>query len=164
MEFTTTISEQDFVAGNRLAQKSLFMTILSVWIYLLIAWGVYEFAIGLIMEPKNPYVFLNGLIPLGLSGFWWVYLPYRMRRRYRKDLSQRGENVVQPGPEGLSEKSSMTSTSRDWTVCSDWRESKQVVVLKTQSGIFYMFPKACLSAGQLEELRSILAAHLPKKW
>ena len=164
MEFTTTISEQDFVAGNRLAQKSAFWTVLSVWIYLLLAWSIYVFATGLIMEPKSPHVVFDGLMLLGLSGFWWVYLPYQMRRRYRKDPSQHGENVLRLGPEGVSEESSTGSTSSHaWTVCSDWRESKRVVVLKTHSGIVYIFPKVFLSAEQLEELRSILAAHLPKK-
>jgi hypothetical protein len=163
MEFTTTISERDYVAGHRLAQKSAFMTVLSVWMYLVLAWSVYVFAFGLIMEPKSPHVVTDGLIVLVLIGIWWIYLPYRVRRRYRKDPSQRGENVVHLGPEGISEQSLTVSTSRAWTLCSDWRESKRVVVLKTQSGIFYMFPKFCLSAEQLEELRSILAAHLPKK-
>jgi hypothetical protein len=138
--------------------------LISVWMYLLLAWSVYVFAIGLIMEPKSPHVVFDGLIALGLFGFWWVYLPYQERIRYRKDPSQRGENVVQLGPEGISEKSSMGSNaSRPWTVCSRWRESKRVIVLMTQSGIFYMFPKACLSTAQQDELRSVLAAHLPKK-
>lgn len=164
MEFTTRISERDYVAGHRLAQKSAFMTILSVWMYLLLAWSVYVFVIGLIMAPKSPHVVSDGLIALGLFGLWWVYLPYRERRRYRNDPSQHGENVVRLGPEGVSEESSTGSTSsRAWTVCSHWSESKRVIVLKTKSGIFYMFPKVCLSTEQQNELRGILTAALPKK-
>jgi hypothetical protein len=120
--------------------------------------------IGLILEPKNSSTWFNGLIILFLLGFWWIYLPYRMRRRYRNDPSQQGEAVVQLSPEGVSEKSSMGSnSSRAWTVCSHWRESKRVIVLMTQSGIFYMFPKSCLSEEQQNELRGILNAALPKK-
>ena len=164
MEFTTKISEQDYIAGYRLAHKSVLMTMLSVWIYVLLAWFLSLFVIGLINEPKNSSTCFNGLMVLCLLGFLWFYLPHRARRRYRKDPSQQGEAVVQLSPEGVSEKSSMGSnSSRAWTVCSHWRESKRVIVLMTQSGIFYMFPKACLSAEQQDELRGILAAALPKK-
>ncbi len=164
MEFTTTISERDYVAGHRLALKSGLMTVLSVWIYLLFAWSVYVFALGLIMEPKSSHVVSDGLIALGLFGFYWIYLPYRERRRYRKDPSQQGENVVRLGPEGVSEESSTGSTSsRAWTVCSHWSESKRVIVLKTKSGIFYTFPKVCLSTEQQDEIRGILTAAIPKK-
>ncbi len=132
--------------------------------YLLLAWLIFDFAVELIMEPKRSASVFDGLLALGLFGFWWVYLPYRERTRYRKDPGQRGENVVQLSPEGISEKSSRGSNaSHPWTLCADWRESKRVIVLKTKSGIFYMFPKSCLSSEQLEELRSTLAAHLPKK-
>jgi hypothetical protein len=111
----------------------------------------------------------NGIMPLEFFCLTYLFLfkvydPIRKRRKYRKDPSQRGENVVQLGPNGLSEVSSTGSTSsRAWTVCSCWRESKRVIVLKTQSGIFYIFPKACLSTEQQNELRGILAVALPKK-
>jgi hypothetical protein len=164
MDFTTTISERDFVAGHRLAHKSVLMIVVSVWMYLLIAWIVYNFAHGLLMQPKGPYVISDDFMALGLILLWWVYVPYRVRSRYRKDPSQQGENVVRLGPEGVSEESSTGSTSyRAWAVCSHWRESKRVIVLMTQSGIFYMFPKACLSTEQQNELRGILTAALPKK-
>jgi hypothetical protein len=164
MEFTTTISEQDYVSGYRLARKSVSMTAISVVMYFLMAQSLYFFALRLIMEPKSPYLVSDGLVVLGIIGLWWVYLPYRERRRYRKDSSQQGKNIVRLGPEGVSEESSTGSaSSRAWTICSDWRESKRVIVLKTQSGIFYIFPKTCLNAEQLNELRTTLAAHLPKK-
>jgi hypothetical protein len=119
---------------------------------------------GLILAPKNTNTGFNGLMVLFLFGFLWIYLPYRVRRRYRKDPSQQGEIVVQLSPEGVSEKSSMgSSTSRAWIVCSYWRESDLVIVLMTQSGIYFIFPKACLSTAQQDELRGILTAALPKK-
>jgi hypothetical protein len=165
MEFTTRISEQDFLAGHRLAQKSAFNTVLTVWMYLLLAWLVFQLAYDLLMGPKVRYVLFDGLSVLVLIGFWWMFLPNRLRRRYRKDPSQHGENLVRIGPEGLSEESSSgTRSSRAWSLCSHWSESGRVFVLKSQSGIFYIFPKACLSAGQQEELRSTLSAVLPKKW
>jgi hypothetical protein len=164
MEFTTTISEQDYVAGHRLAQKSVLMAALLVWLYVLLAWLLCEFVIGLVIEPKGLCTVYDGLAVLGLIGLLWIYLPYSVRRRYGKDPSQWGENVVRLGPQGVSEESSTgTSASRTWSVCSHWRESERVFVLRTQSGIYFTFPKACLNVGQQEELRSILAAHLPKK-
>ena len=145
MEFTTKISERDYIAGYRLAHKSIFMTVLSVWLYVLFAWFLYVFVMGLILAPKNTNTGFNGLMVLFLFGFLWIYLPYRVRRRYRKDPSQQGEIVVQLSPEGVSEKSSMgSSTSRAWIVCSYWRESDLVIVLMTQSGIYFIFPKASL--------------------
>jgi hypothetical protein len=164
MEFTTKISEQDYIAGYRLAHKSVLMTMLSVWLYVLFAWFLYIFVMGLIFAPKNPSTAFNGLIVLFLLGYLWIYLPYRVRRCYRKDPIQQGEIAVQLRPEGVSEKSSMGSNSSyPWTVCSHWRESKRVIILMLQSGIFFIFPKTCLSTEQQSELRSILAAALPKK-
>jgi hypothetical protein len=164
MEFTTTISEQDYVAGHRLAHKSVLMTVLSVWLYLLFAWSLFVFVTGLIMRSKYPLTGSDGLVVLFLIGIFWIYLPYTVRRRYRKDPSQHGEMVVQLGSEGVSERSSTgSSSSRAWTVCSYWRESKRVIMLMTHSGIYFTFPKACLSNEQRDELRSILAKALPKR-
>lgn len=164
MEFRTAISEQDYVAGYRLAHKSVLMTVVSVWFYLLFAWSLFVFATGVINGSKNPLVGSDGLVLLFLIGIFWIYLPYQVRRRCRKDPSQQGEMIVRLSSEGVSERSSTgSSSSRAWTVCSYWRESKRVIMLMTHSGIYFTFPKACLSNEQRDELRSILAASLRKR-
>ena len=147
-----------------MANKSILLTILLVWLCGVFVFSLYLFVTGIIIAPKYPFTYFNGLMALFLFGFLWIYLPNRIRRQYRKDPSQQGEMFVQLSSEGVSEKSLIgSSINRSWNVCSYWRESKRVIVLKTQSGIFYIFPKTCLNAEQLNELRTTLAAHLPKK-
>ena len=181
MEFTTKISERDFVAGLRLASKSLSGTVISAFIYVASVLLVLAH-LGAVVDkhprPNSPYAaedikrgttIEDGIMPLEQLCLIYlllfvVFVPVRAHWKYRKDPSQRGENLVQVGPGGVSEESSMgSSSSRTWSVCSYWRESKRVFVLMTQSGIFYIFPKAGLSEAQREELRGILTAALPRK-
>ncbi len=118
---------------------------------------------------KSLFVVLFNILPFDILAFCWViilkiYVPFMVRRHFRKVMDHHGENFVHLSPEGVSEKSSMGSNSSyPWTVCSHWRESKKVIVILLQSGIYFLFPKACLSTAQQNELRGILTAALPKK-
>jgi hypothetical protein len=180
MEFTTKITEQDFLDAYRLRCNSLvfIQRIATFILYLLTAFCGTLIVYAIIRVSPRPedrevvnslFVILLDVLPLEILTFVYVlflklYTPYRVRRLYRKDPSQHGENVVQLGPEGLSEKSSIGSNVHfPWAACAQWRESRRVVVLMLQSGLYFIFPKACLSAEQIGELRSILAASLPRK-
>jgi hypothetical protein len=147
-----------------LANKSILLTILLVWLCGVFVFSLYLLVTGIIIAPKYPFTYFNGLMALFLFGFLWIYLPNRIRRQYRKDPSQQGEMFVQLSSEGVSEKSLIgSSINRSWNVCSYWRESKRVIILMTHSGIYFTFPIACLNNEQQSELRGILTAALPKK-
>jgi YcxB-like protein len=55
------------------------------------------------------------------------------------------------------------SSRMNWTLYKFWREGKNVIIVKLISGQYQMVSKRALSQGQLEELRGILTAALPKK-
>jgi hypothetical protein len=181
MQFTTRTSEQDFVAANRLASKSVYQTVAFAFIYVLFsllllihlsavmdkhpgannAFAAEDIERGTVIEKA---ILVPGALCFGFLLMFKVVAPLKIRRLYRSDMSQRGENVVEVGPEGVSAKSSAGwSSSCAWSVCSNWRESKEVFVLITQSGGYFTFSKACLTTEQQNELRGILVAALPKK-
>jgi hypothetical protein len=118
---------------------------------------------------QSPFFFLFTILPFEILAFCYVlflnlFIPYRLHRVYRKDMSQKGEMTVQLSPKGVTEKSSDgANVYFPWTHCDRWRESQRVFVLIVQSGVYFIFPKACLSAAQQDELRGILIAALPKK-
>jgi hypothetical protein len=180
MEFTTKITEQDFLDAYRLRCNSLVLIqrIATVTLYALTAFCGMLIVCAIVRASPRPedrdavnslFVILFDVLPLEILTFAYVlflkfYTPYRVRRLYRKDPSQHGENVVQLGREGISEKSSIGSNVQlPWAARARWRESRRVVVLMFQSGLYFIFPKACLSAEQQDELRGILTAALPKK-
>jgi len=165
MEFATTISEKDFIAAYRLVHRSVFLTVWFTCLSAVLVWEFFESALTFVAGPMNPLNDFFIIVNICLLGLVWLYLPYfRPRGRYRKDPAQRGEMAVLLSGEGVSEKSSLGSNLFfPWTACARWRESRRVIVLRVESGVYFIFPKACLSAGQQDELRSILAAHLPKK-
>lgn len=123
MEFTTTISEQDFTAAYRLRCKSIFRTVFGTFFYVLIALLLLLHVSAFINEHTHPGdafaaknativendILLFEVFCLGYFLVFKVYFPYGMRRNFRKDMSQRGEMVVQLSPEGVSEKSSIGS-------------------------------------------------------
>lgn len=178
MEFKTRISEKDHLAAAQLWLKSPVLSVLTV-----IGYFVF-FASGMVILGSFVLVKLNpgdsvahgnlivasfNLFPFGSIAVLWtlyyrLYIPMYMRNKYRKNLNNIGEWTEVIDANGVSELSSAGSSIRHpWTVCSYWRESKAVFILVLQSRIYFTYPKACLSTGRQEELRAILAAHLPKK-
>jgi hypothetical protein len=176
--FATRISEQDYLDAYRLMIVSTFSKIMIVLTYVLFAVCGIEIIISFIGMKINPQdliathnfsTTLFNLLPCELVLFVLIlnfnfYVPFRLRKKYRKDVNRRGETVQILSPEGISEESPAgSSLSHPWSVCGHWRESQGVFVLVLQSGIYFTYPKACLAQAQQDELRSILTAHLPKK-
>jgi hypothetical protein len=99
MEFTTRISERDFVAAYRL-RLGPFRTVLNAAFFVLFALLLYFCAVVFIDYPNNPWnYFFACMLPclLGLK----MYIPYLVRRIYRADLNQRGEAVNELTSEGI---------------------------------------------------------------
>jgi hypothetical protein len=178
MEFTTAISEQDFIAAYGLRCKSSFRTVINAFIYVLVFVLLFLHASAFTSEhthpgdataARNASLVEQDIFPLEVACLFYilgfkVYLPYRMRCIYRKDLNHKGEMAVQLSPEGISERSSTGSKVYfPWNTLAQWREAKRVIVIMAQSGLYFIFPKACLTADQLGEIRSILLSTLQKK-
>ena len=180
MDFTTKISEQDFLDAYRLRCNSLIVLqrIATISLYVLTT------ACGMVIvcafmkawegsgdkdAVKSLFVVLFNILPFEILTFLYVvylklYIPFRVRRLFRQDPNHKGEMAVQLSGDGVSEESSIgPNVYFPWAACSRWRESRRVIVLIVQSGIYFIFPKACLSAAQQDELRSELATRLPMR-
>ena len=161
MEFTTKTTEQDYVAAYRLRFRP-FLTVLNAAFFVVFALLLYSCAVGFINDPNDPWNYYFAFMLLCLLGFW-MYIPYLVRRIYRTRTNQQGEAVNELTAKGVSKKSAEGSLLYfPWAVCSRWRESRRVIIVIAQFGICLVYPKACLTTDQQEELRSILASHLPK--
>ncbi|MGO9317505.1 MAG: hypothetical protein ACLPXT_04030 [Terracidiphilus sp.] len=178
MEFTTRITEQDYLMAYRLRTKSTSTTICFIIIYAFAALVAMRIISAFVVKYQNPqdlsaaqdFVAISiNLMPIliltfFLTLFYYVFIPFNLRKKYRKTVHYREGIVQKLSTEGISETTSVGSfVSYSWSFCDYWRESRAVFVLILQSGIYFTYPKACLSAEQQNELRVILAAALPKK-
>jgi hypothetical protein len=163
MEFTTRTSERDYVAAFRLRLRTLLIVFNALFIFLLVSFYVlfafaFDYGVGSPWDYLLPFILLMCLL-----GFR-MYLPHLMGRIYGARTNQQGESVNELTSNGVSKKSTEGSLLYfPWTVCKNWRESQRVVIVIAEFGICLVYPKACLSTGQQDELRGILTAALPKK-
>jgi hypothetical protein len=162
MDFTTKTTEQDYVAAYRLRFKP-FLMVLNVAFFVVFGLALYLCVIVFTIDPGSPWIYFFAFMLPCLLGFK-MYVPYMARRIYRLRLNQQGEAVNELTSNGVSKKSSEGSLLYfPWTVCSGWRESQRVIIVVAEFGICLVYPKACLTTDQQNELRGILAAALPKK-
>ena len=131
MEFTTTISEQVYLDAQQLAGMNALRKVNSILFYalllLILLANLFAFInehteFGAACRTQNPSIVKNYTLPvdalfLGYILLYKVFVPYRIRRSFRKDLGQQGENVVQLSLEGVSEKS-----SRSMSDIAEWRD------------------------------------------
>src|ERR1039457_1046701 len=111
MEFRTRISEQDFLDAYRLRCNSLvfLQKVLKILLYILTAICGLLLIIAFIKAGPRPedrnavqslFIVLFNILPFGILTFCYViflklYIPYPVRKLYRKDMSQKGEMAVQ---------------------------------------------------------------------
>jgi hypothetical protein len=193
MEFSYKITEAEYVQacklGRKVSSRSLFRLVM-FWVFVLVClmmlWGVVRrnsqqpdvsdqpaVTEQSSTEPENNghgmRAFLVNIGPFVLvAGIWVVVLfgvtPMRLRRIYRKDPFMQGQFTVSILPESISIQNTAGSSSHtEWNVYERWREGKDVIVLKLQSGAYSAMSVAGLSNAQRDELRGILSAALPKK-
>ena len=168
MEFTTRISEADFVNAHELRGRLLKSNAIKYLLYIILAIMIGINLIGLLLHCL-PSGSLNSvilpLVPVMLYNFLYLrlYIPYRLRCIYRKDFSGY-EDFVQINSDGISEQSKNGVASQyPWSAFELWRESQKVLIVVAKSGIFFIFPKCDLTDDQQTELRGILTQVLPKK-
>jgi hypothetical protein len=106
MQFTTRISEQDFFAANRLASKSVYQTVAFAFIYVLFsllllihlsavmdkhpgannAFAAEDIERGTVIEKA---ILVPEALCFGCLFMFKVVAPLKIRRLYRRDMSQR---------------------------------------------------------------------------
>jgi len=162
MEFTTITTERDYVAAYRLRFKPL-STVFNAVFFVLFVIILYLSVILFIYDPGSQWNYFIAFMLLCLLGFK-MYIPYLIGRIYRSRTSQQGEAVNELTLKGVSKKSSEGSLLYfPWAVCRCWRESRKVIIVIAEYGVCLVYPKACLTIDQQDELRDILAQALPQK-
>jgi YcxB-like protein len=93
-----------------------------------------------------------------------IGIPWLLKRQFRKNKNFNAEFTTEVNAEGITQKSSMGSSSHTlWNAFKGWRESEKMVIIEFPSGLYLFLPKSKLSTEQGDELRSILMAFLPKR-
>jgi len=178
MQFTTKLTESEYMAAFRLHCKSPYRAIANAfaytlaglfWIFLIASW------IFKGQHPSDPFLgqnvsaFQKALLPGALGILLWVlffrvYTPYDTRRKFRKTRSFQIEVFNEINSEGLMQKTAEGSYGFSrWADFSHWRESEQMFIVVYPTGIYCMIPKSAVTAEQQSEIRNILTAALPKK-
>jgi hypothetical protein len=178
MQFTSKLSEAEYMGAYRLNCKSPYRAIANAiaytvtslfWIFLIASW------IFKALHPSDPFLgqnvsaFQKAILPGAFGFLLWVlffrvYTPYDTRRKFRKTRSFQIEVLNEINSEGLMQKTSEGSYGFSrWADFSHWRESEQMFIVVYPTGIFCMIPKSAVTSEQQNEVRNILTAALAKK-
>ncbi|HUX45164.1 MAG TPA: hypothetical protein VMV57_10475 [Terracidiphilus sp.] len=180
MEFSYRITEADYVSAWRLRCKaaspsSILKTIL-FWIFILfclvLLWMVllqdarsptdssFPSSVG---SWGNPFPLVVSVALVIFLRFAY-YAPRQVRGLYKKDPVMHGQFTVNITPDFISMRSTAGFSAQSaWSILDFWREGKDLLLVVFHSGAYYTISLAGLSEPQRTELRSILAAALPKK-
>ncbi len=124
------------------------------------------------VKPKpinSPLLLLLNVGPIVVIVVVWMFLLARVQpaillRNYRKDPQMLGEFTVNIAPAGISIRNTAGASSQfSWNLYADWRETKDVMVLKYLSGALFILNVSALSDIQRQDLRSTLTNALPKR-
>lgn len=108
----------------------------------------------------GPFVLLGGLWAVLL----FVAVPRKIRALYRKDPVMQGEFTLGITPDGLSIRNTAGTLSQiTWNVLENWKEGKNVLILRYWSQAYLPVSLHTLSQPQRDELRTLLAQVLPKR-
>ncbi len=193
MEFSYKLSEAEYIQASKLGRKASSRSVFKVvlfWVFILIClmllWAVVQKSrqrtsdldqqAAVKSQANGPesrvsvtHALLVNIGPFVLLGGIWVFVlfnlgPIRLRRIYRKDPFVQGECTVNLTSESILVRNTAgTSSQTGWNVYKSWREGNGIIVLVFHSGACFGMSLAGLSNPQRDELRSILAAALPKK-
>jgi hypothetical protein len=166
MHIEYQITEDDFASAGRLAvqTKSKFAALQRYFLAglgaLLIASGAVVAIAGHALSGLWPPL-LWGSILLGIAVFYGFY-GYQFRRVYRKAPLLRERRTLDVDDETLQFKTTNSEGRTTWSAYIKFAENKDVFILFQQGNqIFVPIPKRDLTTLQIDELRSLLNAHLP---
>jgi hypothetical protein len=168
MHIEYQITEDDFASAGRLAvqTKSKFAAIQR---YVLVGLGALLVAVGVI----------GAIAEHTLSGFWptliwgsillaiavlYSFYGYQFRRIYRKAPLLRERRTLDIDDHNIQFRTATSESRVPWDVYIKFAENKDTFILFQQGNqIFVPIPKRELSPPQIDDLRTLLAAHLPRK-
>jgi hypothetical protein len=168
MRIEYQITEDDFASAGRLAvqTKSKFAAMQR---YVLVLLGALVIGCGIIVAIADsafsglwaPLIW--GSILLGIAVLYGFY-GYQFRRVYRKAPLLRERRTLDVDDHNFQFKTATSESRVPWDAYIKFAENKDTFILFQQGNqIFVPIPKRELTASQIDELRSLLAGHLPRK-
>jgi YcxB-like protein len=103
---------------------------------------------------------------LGYLCFWFfIYLPFRLRRIYRQLKVLHEEAVVEISDTQIKAKTSHSESNLPWEHFHKWKADKDLVVVYQSDVSFYLFPRRAFSSPEeFQTFQSILKTKLgPEK-
>ena len=179
MEFSYRITEDDMVRAYRLKLRQTgFRRILRIISLSIFGLGFISVVIELVARMfvsggeftsssslsgvNSELIFI--VLVIAFASAWWLYLPWQIKRQYRRNPAFQSEITVCFTPALFSLKAAIgTSSETVWSVYKSWREGDRLVLLMYHSNIYQVINTSGLSEEQREELRDILSSVLPKK-
>ena len=191
MEFTYRVSEEEYLRAHKVARgmqlrPSTGKTIL-FWVFvvvcLVLLFSVIQKSASSHSEetmqaraqaPEVPTsvmvhnILVNigplALVPCLWVGLWLFWIPYKVRRQYRRDPNYHGEMTITLDADMVDVRSTTGFLWRNgWNAVDRWREKEGFLLLQMKSRGFLFVNVRNLSEPMREKMRSILAAALPGK-
>jgi hypothetical protein len=161
------INERDYKAAALLAMRKR-SNISALDYYGPYVVAVIWIAASIIPNPFNNYLQddVDLLLTLGVIPIFIGVLTLRrrmMQREYRKLRNLHPLQAVDFDNNGLRNSTTDAVTRTEWKIYSKFAEDKDSFVLfHTGSVTFFPVPKSNLTTPQVDELRNLLQAHMPK--
>jgi hypothetical protein len=165
MHIEYQITEDDFASAGQLAvqTKSKYA---AGQRYILVVLGAFLIVSGAIAAVSRHALselwagLLSGSLLLSIA----VFYGYQFRRVYRKAPLLRERRSLDVDDSTLQFKTETSEGRTTWDAYIKFAENEDTFILFQQGNqIFVPIPKRELSPPQIDELRALLAAHLPRK-
>jgi hypothetical protein len=168
MHIEYQITEDDFVSAGQLAVQTKSKSA-ATQRYFLVGFGVLLSMYGVFTAIAKHTLsalwpgLIWGSILLGIGALYGFY-GYHFRRMYRKVPLLRARRNLDIDDHNIQFKTATSESRTPWDVYIKFAENKDTFILFQQGNqIFIPIPKRELSTSQIDELRTLLAAHLPRK-
>ena len=166
VEITYKLTQRDFfdsmIAHRNRSRRAKWSFRIMLSIALLAA------TIGIIVLVTQPtsQLSINAVILIALAISWalckWTAPWWSARNQFRKQPSAQGPRILMLDSTGTHWRWDGGTADVEWKNVIRYLEGKNEFLLYSSPAAFNMIPKRAMSAEQLEELRSLLAKHVPE--
>jgi hypothetical protein len=150
---------QDYIEAQKVALRT------TVSYYIMLVGGGLCLLVGAVVAVVGP--FSSALPPLLLAAFWlgypFVYIPFKLRRDFRKHPNFARECQVHVDDDGLRSQSDVSTGETKWEAFVKFRETPNLFMLYLGGRMSKVIPKRAFAASQVEEFRELLRRKLPTK-
>jgi hypothetical protein len=149
----------DYIEAQKVALRR------SVSYYIMLVAGGLCLLMGAVVAVAGPF---STALPLLLLAVFWlgypfVYIPFKLRRDFRKHPNFARECQVHVDDDGLRSQSDVSSGETKWAAFVKFRETPNLFMLYLGGRMFKVIPKRAFSTSEVDEFRELLRRKLPTK-